>query len=131
MTPAASWDVYGGPDPESWIYKATINGPTSSVMIEAPASRVLHLMYQRSDSQPWKGVSPLSDAEETHSLAMALETRLRQEIGGPIGFVVPTPDGAQVQGLEGDVNAMRGMVKLSPSVANNWQTGMQGAPRTD
>ena len=42
------------------------------------------------------------------------------------------PDGGgAVAGLEADVNAMRGEVKLTPSVANNWQTGAQGAPRTD
>ena len=29
FTPAASWDVLGGPYPERWIYKATINGPYS------------------------------------------------------------------------------------------------------
>ena len=41
------------------------------------------------------------------------------------------PDGGQVTDLEGDVNKMRGQVKLTPSTANNWQAGVQGAPRTD
>ena len=131
LTPVSTWDVYGGPYPESWIYKATINGPTQSVAVEVPSSRVLHLMYQRSDSQPWKGVGPLADCQETHNLAMALETRIRQEVGGPVGMVVPMPDGGQTSGLEKDVNTMRGEVRLTPSTANNWQSGQQGAPRTD
>ena len=88
-------------------------------------------MYQRSESQPWRGVGPLEDCQETHNLAMALETRLRQEVGGPVGMAIPTPDGGQAGGLELDVNTMRGEVRLTPSVANNWQTGSNGAPRTD
>ena len=132
LTPAASWEVHGGPDPETWVYKTTINGPSQSVVLEVPASRILHLMYQRSSTQPWRGVGPLADCTETHNLAQALETRLRQEVGGPVGLAIPTPDGGgAVAGLETDVNAMRGKVKLTPSTANNWQTGGQGAPRTD
>ena len=90
-------------------------------------------MYQRSESQPWRGVGPLSDCQETHNLAMALETRLRQEVAGPVGQAIPTPDGGPVGGLETDVNAMRGEVRLTPSTSNNWQAGgaQGGAPRTD
>ena len=55
LTPAATWDVVGGPDPSSWTYKATVNGPSQAVVLEVPASRILHLMYQRSDSQPGPG----------------------------------------------------------------------------
>ena len=131
LTSAASWDVLGGADPSTWTYKATINGPTQSVVLEVPASRILHLMYQRSESQPWRGVGPLSDCQETHNLAMALETRLRQEVGGPVGQAIPTLDGGTISGLEADVNTMRGEVRLTPSVANNWQSGSNGAPRTD
>ena len=131
LTPAASWDVNGGADPSTWTYKATINGPTQSVVLEVPASRILHLMYQRSESQPWRGVGPLADCLETHNLAQALETRLRQEVGGPVGQAIPIPDGGPGSGLERDVNTMRGEVRLTPSTSNNWQTGPQGAPRTD
>ena len=131
LTPAASWDVLGGPNPASWVYKATINGPTQSTVMSVPAGRVLHLMYQRSESQPWRGVGPLSDCAETHALAQTLETRLREEIGGPVGQAVPIPDSTQGGGLEKDVNTMRGEVRLTPSTAGGWQTGNQAAPRTD
>ena len=132
FTPAASWEVEGGHDPASWTYKATVNGPSEKIILEVPASRILHLMYQRSDSQPWRGVGPLYDCQETHNLAMALETRLRQEISGPVGQAIPTPDtGGTSGGLEADVNTMRGEVRLTPSTSNNWQTGAQGSPRTD
>ena len=131
LTPAASWEVKGTADPSTWTYKTTINGPSKSVVLEVPASRILHLMYQRSESQPWRGVGPLEDCAETHNLAMALETRLRQEVGGPVGMVVPIPDDGQTSGLELDINTMRGETRLTPSVANNWQAGAQGSPRTD
>ena len=122
--PAASWDVIGGPNPASWVYKATVNGPTSGAVLEVPAARILHLMYQRSESQPWRGVGPLADCAETHQLAQTLETRLRQEIGGPVGQAIPIPSGGGAAGgLEADVNAMRGQVRLAPSVANNWDAG--------
>ena len=113
MTPAASWEVLGGPYPESWTYKATINGPTQSTVLELPASLgYCILMYQRSNSQPWKGVGPLSDCQETHNLAMALETRLRQEVAGPVGQAIPMPEGSPAGGLEKDVNTMRGRSAL-------------------
>ena len=131
LTPAAEWDVKGDADPSTWTYKATINGTSQAVVLEVPASRILHLMYQRSESKPWRGVGPLEDCAETHNLAMALETRLRQEVGGPVGMVVPMPDGGQTSGLEADVNTMRGEVRLTPSTSNNWQTGSNGAQRTD
>ena len=44
------------------------------------------------------------------------------------------PDGGgPVDGLEADVNKMRGQVRLTPSTANNWNQGavQGGAPRTD
>ena len=131
LTPASTWDIVGGPEPSTWTYKTTVNGPSQSVALEVPASRILHLMYQRSESQPWRGVGPLEDCQETHNLAMALETRLRQEVGGPVGIVVPMPDTGPKSGLEADVNTMRGEVRLTPSTSNNWQGGQQGAPRTD
>ena len=34
FTPAATWEILGGPYPESWTYKATINGPTQSTVLE-------------------------------------------------------------------------------------------------
>ena len=129
LTPASAWEVTGI---EDWTYKATINGPSGSVVLMVPESRILHLMFHRSESQPWVGVSPLSDSQETHRLAMALETRLRQEVAGPVGQALPMPDkSGPVTGLEADVNAMRGEAKLTPSTANNWQAGAVGAPRTD
>ena len=132
MTPAAHWEVMGPPDPAAWVYRCTINGPTQTSVQEVPAGRILHLMFARSDTQPWHGVGPLADCTETHNLAQALETRLRQEVTGPVGQLIPMPDGGgPVSGLESDVNATRGQVKLTPSVANNWQQGAAGAPRTD
>ena len=110
LQPASTWEVSGGSDPSTWTYKATVKGPSQSVSVNVPASRILHLMYQRSESQPWKGVGPLADCQETHALAMALETRLRQEVGGPVGQAIPIPDGGPGGGLEADVNSMRGEV---------------------
>ena len=86
FTPAATWDVSRRPlsrklDIQGNHQRAySINRPGT-----ASKSRVLHLMYQRSSAQPWKGVGPLSDCQETHNLAMALETRLRQEVGRASG----------------------------------------------
>ena len=50
-----------------------------------------------------------------------------------MGQAIPIPDGSPAGGLEADVNAMRGQVRLTPSVANDWLAGgnQGGAPRTD
>ena len=123
----------GGSDPETWVYRCTTPGPNESTVVDVRQSRILHLMYQQSD-KPWQGVGPLADCQESHNLAQALETRLRQEVSGPVGAMVPMPDGGgPVDGLEKDVNAMRGGIRLPPSTANNWNQGavQGGAPRTD
>ena len=133
LTPVSTWEVMGGSEPETWVYRCTLDGPNTSTIVDVRQSRILHLMYQRSD-KPWLGVGPLADCLETHNLAQALETRLRQEVGGPVGQAIPMPDGGgAVDGLEGDVNKMRGQVRLTPSTSNNWQAGgvQGGAPRTD
>ena len=54
LTPAASWDVEGGPDPSTWTYKATINGPSQAIVVEVPASK------DSSPDVPAFGVSALA-----------------------------------------------------------------------
>ena len=38
LTPAASWNVLGSDDPESWLYRVTLNGPTTSRTLTVPAA---------------------------------------------------------------------------------------------
>ena len=98
LTPAQSWTVTGGFDPASWMYEATFQGPSTSVVRTLPAGRVLHLQYARSHHAPWLGVSgPLSSAGLTQELVAQIETALAQEAGTARGYAIPVPDSERLR----------------------------------
>ena len=73
LEPAASWDVYGGPRPETWYYRCERAGPSGNAWETHPAGGVLHLRWQVDPARPWAGVSPLQRAADTGSLSGWLE----------------------------------------------------------
>ena len=91
--PCGSWDVRGGPDEMSWFYRGDVFGPSGNQTQFVPSASVLHFRYSVDPSRPWFGVSPLGWAKSTGSLASYLETRLGQETSGPVGSLLPTPQG--------------------------------------
>ena len=89
LTPAASWDVHGGPRPASWIYRVQLAGPSGMSWQTHTAASVLHLRWQVDPARPWAGVSPLQRASDTGSLSGWLEKRLSEEVSGPTGAFLP------------------------------------------
>ena len=89
LEPAASWDVHGGPDVSSWIYRVAQVGPTATTWRTLPAGAVLHLRWQTDPARPWAGVSPLQHAADTGSLSAWLERRLSEEASAPVGSFLP------------------------------------------
>ena len=133
LTPAQSWTVTGGIDPASWMYEATFQGPSTSVVRTLPASRVVHLMYSVSPSAPWLGVGPLGAAGLTQTLIAQLETALAQESGTPRGYNVAIPDPKQAGLILTELRSSRGALNLVPSVASDaaWGAGMESKPADD
>ena len=133
LTPAQSWTVTGGIDPASWMYEATFQGPSTSVVRKLTAGRVLHLMYAQSHHAPWLGIGPLSSAGLTQELVAQIEMALAQEAGTARGYNIPVPDTKQAGLLTTELRGSRGALNLVPSVASDtaWGQGQESKPADD
>lgn len=120
LLPAESWDVIGGPDPATWNYTLTLAGPSFSQTVYRTAAGVVHCRYAPDPSEPWRGIGPLAHASITGKLAALLDVKLQQEIGGPVGRVLPLPPG-QVDGLIAALNGLTGnLVKVDTTESGQW-----------
>ena len=133
LTPAQSWTVAGGIDPASWMYEATFQGPSTSVVRTLSRGQVLHLQYAQSHHAPWVGVGPLSSAGLTQELVAQIETALAQEAATPRGYNFAVPDVRQAGKLTTELRGARGNLHLVPSVASDaaWGAGMESKPSDD
>ena len=89
LAPVSHWDVHGGPDVASWLYRCELSGPSTTAWRTRSAGAVLHLRWLVDPARPWAGVSPLQHAADTASLSGWLEKRLSEEASGPVGSFLP------------------------------------------
>ena len=127
-----------GPDPMTWTYNATLYGPTDSRHEWVPAASMLHTRYSVDSSRPWFGQGPLHWAHRTGTLAGALETRLGEEAGGPVGHIIPVPsdggdggDDDPLAGFKADLAGARGRSILTETTSAGWGEGKAAAPQSD
>ena len=138
LIPASTWDVWGGHDPDSWSYRADVEGPSGNRTLRLPAAAVVHTRYAVDPRRPWQGLPPTSYASATGVLLSNIEKRLGQEAGGPVGHLIPIPqdggdgeDGDPLATLKQTVGKLAGKVALVETTAAGWGEGLTGAPRTD
>ena len=138
LTPAGSWDIAGGSNPETWVYRLDTFGPSGSETRVYPASSVLHFRYAPEPERPWSSPSPLGYARATGRLAANLELRLGEEAGARVGYLLPVPadggDGAvgdPLSSLKADLGALRGSVALVETTSGGWSEGRAAAPQSD
>ena len=134
--PVSSFSVMGGVDPAGWIYELTLPGPSKSTVKTVRSEAVLHFRYGVSPREPWRGVSPLRRASETSTLLGNMERRLREETGGVVGHVIPTPStnpNDEYSDLKGDLKALAGNFALVPSMTDGgWNDAGRGnSPKSD
>ena len=111
LTQAASWKVSGGVRPETWRY--TVKQPLpggGAIERTLSSAAALHLRYATRPGAPWAGVSPLGMADETRALAVWLEKRLAEEASTVVGFMLPLPEGGNVEALKADLRKGRWQV---------------------
>ena len=133
-----SWDVRGGADESSWWYRCDRFGPSGNVTELVPAAAVLHCRYSVDSARPWHGISPLGWARSTGTLAANLETRLGEEAGSSVGYLLPVPgdggdgsDSDPLAGLKADIANLRGRHALVETTAAGWGEGRTAAPMSD
>ena len=131
LLPAETHDVTGEPRPESWEYRLTLAGPSrTQTYDDVPASSVLHFMYARDASRPWRGNGPIEVAALAGKLSAELVNALGDESSGPVGSLLGIPkdgDSDSVTGLKGDIRDARGRVALLES--GDWDN--QGSAAVD
>ena len=94
------------------------------------AASMLHTRYSVDSSRPWFGQGPLHWAHRTGTLAGALETRLGEEAGGPVGHIIPVPsdggdggDDDPLAGFKADLAGARGRSILTETTSAGWGEG--------
>ena len=129
LSPAASFDVVGGDDPETWVYRLSLAGPTRQTTFEnVPGAGVVHIRYS-SDTQPWRGIGPLQAAHLAGRLSAEVSSALADELSGPRGQLLPIPnvDGEDpaILSLKADLRGLKGQLAFVESMADSFGTGPQ------
>ena len=63
LIPSADHGIDGGPDPDGWLYRLNMQGPTQVYTRESVrAESVLHFSYSENPQEPWRGIGPLQAA---------------------------------------------------------------------
>ena len=116
LLPAETWDVTGGPMPDTWEYRLTIGGPSRTLTYDnVPAASVLHFMYARDPGRPWRGNGPISVAALAGKLSAETTNQLALESSGPVGRLLGIPkDGEDgtVTSLKADIRDAKGRMAL-------------------
>ena len=132
LTQAAAWKVSGGVRPETWRYVVEMPLPTGGVVKRSLSSdAVLHVRYATRPPAPWAGISPLGMAAETRALATWLEKRLAEEASTVVSYMLPLPEGGNVDQLKADIKGGRGRLHIVDTTAAAWGDGTASAPRAD
>ena len=134
LEPAGDFDVRGAWQPERWMYRLSIYGPTSTYTRTVRASSVVHLMWSQDERRPWRGLSPLARASASGSLAGWLERRLSEEASATVGHVLPMPEepakGA-FDGLKASLAKLAGKTAFVESTKAGGRYERGEAPRHD
>ena len=116
LLPAETWDIQGGPLPESWEYRLTLGGPSRTHTYDyAPADSVLHFRYAVDPERPWLGHGPLDVARLAGALSAETMAALGDESSGPRGSLLGLPvDGADpsVAALQTDIGNAKGKIAM-------------------
>ena len=124
LSPAADWDVQGGFNPEAWLYRLNLAGPSETTTIgHRPASGVLHFKWAYEPARPWRGLSPIAAAALAGRLSAETAAALADESSGPRGSLLPIPvDGSDptVDALRADLRALNGKLALVESMKSGW-----------
>ena len=79
ILPADSNDIIGSsPDPLRWVYRLSLQGPSSNQTVNVSGQDVLHFRINSPKGRPWQGQSPMAITEQ--SVAQALNSYLVNEL---------------------------------------------------
>ena len=128
LTPVSDHDVTGVFDPKTWVYRLNLAGPSAmTTRSGVPSQSVIHFMWARDPSRPWRGIGPLESAYLAGRLSAETSKALADESSGPRGSLLPLPhtDGedATVASLKRDIKSLNGALALVESMSDQWGSG--------
>ena len=138
LTEASGWDITGGSDPASWVYRLELAAPSGSESVSLPSEAVLHFFWGHDPDRPWVGTSPMGFSASSAASAAGLEQRLSEELNGPVANIIPVPrdggDGSAddpLASLKNDISNARGGALLIETVRGGYGEGQAAAPAQD
>ena len=139
LIPVANWDVYGGADPASWMYRVDLDGPSTHETRRVPGDGLIHVRYAISARQPHIGLSPLQVAADAGRLTGFTDRALGDEMSMPHGALITQPDVAgsdadavdPLAAIRDDIGKLEGQIAFVPTTATGYDTGQANAPQSD
>ena len=137
LAPGASWDIEGmGVNPARWRYSVDVAVPSGTLRVQTTGASVCHPRIGWEPARPWFGRSPLASMPESLRLLTAIETSAADELGGPVGHVLPVPSiaattAADGSKLEDSLPRLRGRTVLGETMRQGWGDGSTAAPAQD
>ena len=135
LTPTVWWDILGDVHPSTWVYTVDMAAPGQRTLTRTVgAEGIVHCRINTSLVQPWRGVSPLTEAGLSAALLGNLERRLGEEANGRSGYLLPIPEGlsdAAQERLRADLGTLKGGIKVVETNSGGAGSGRANAPLND
>ena len=125
LVEASNWEIE---ERGQWLYRADFSTPEGTYNRALSASRILHPRIGATPTRPWQGQSPIPSA--TARLGAEIETKLAQEMAGPVGNVLPLPHKGGVAALQSDIDKLAGQTVLVESTSGGYGD-KEAAPKMD
>ena len=118
---ASDAEVTGGPQPSTWRFKVTLDGPTRSQTWTLGYDDVLLFQWSTDPRRPWAGIGPLQRASVSTALLARLEGRMSEEASAVSGHLLSVPDteAQAVEQLQTDLRALKGRTAFVRT-SKNW-----------
>ena len=116
-------EVTGGPQPSSWRFKVTMDGPTRSQTWTLGHDDVLLFQWSADPRRPWAGIGPLQRASVSAALLARLEGRMSEEASAVSGHLLSVPDTSEeaISQLQGDLRTLKDRTAFVRT-SKNWGT---------
>ena len=119
LTPAVGRpDVRGGDDPDSWIYRLDIQGPSRTRSVLLRPTSVLAFRVNANPGTPWEGRAPHELASKTVATAVTAELTAKLEAAIRPTRLAPVPGSPEQVNLTGDAINKGGVVILPAAMAS-------------
>ncbi len=118
---ASGVEVTGGPQPSTWHFKITLDGPTRSQTWALGYDDVLLFQWSADPRRPWAGIGPLARASVSAALLARLEGRMSEEASAVSGHLLSVPDSdpSTISTLQEDLRNLKGRTAFVRT-SKNW-----------